>query len=180
MNIALLGFGVVGSGVYEWCRDREDLHVRRVLVRSEKPQIADIATHDFEDILHDDSIDIVAEVMGGLHPAYEYVTAALKAGKHVVTANKALIAAYYQELTELAKAQGKALLCTAAVGGRHSVAGESGPVQEAGHHLPGGRHHERHQQFHHGRHAQVPCFLPRHSQAGAGAGLCRGRSQRRH
>lgn len=117
MNIALLGFGVVGSGVYEWCRDREDLHVRRVLVRSEKPQIADIATHDFEDILHDDSIDIVAEVMGGLHPAYEYVTAALKAGKHVVTANKALIAAYYQELTELAKAQGKALLCTAAVGG---------------------------------------------------------------
>ena len=117
MNIALLGFGVVGSGVYEWCRGREDLHVRRVLVRSEKPQIADIATHDFEDILHDESIDIVAEVMGGLHPAYEYVTAALKAGKHVVTANKALIAAYYQELTELAKAQGKALLCTAAVGG---------------------------------------------------------------
>ena len=117
MNIALLGFGVVGSGVYEWCRGCEDLHVRRVLVRSEKPQIADIATHDFEDILHDDSIDIVAEVMGGLHPAYEYVTAALKAGKHVVTANKALIAAYYQELTELAKAQGKALLCTAAVGG---------------------------------------------------------------
>ena len=117
MNIALLGFGVVGSGVYEWCRGREDLHVRRVLVRSEKPQIADIATHDFEDILHDDSIDIVAEVMGGLHPAYEYVTAALKVGKHVVTANKALIAAYYQELTELAKAQGKALLCTAAVGG---------------------------------------------------------------
>ena len=105
MNIALLGFGVVGSGVYEWCRDREDLHVRRVLVRSEKPQIADIATHDFEDILHDDSIDIVAEVMGGLHPAYEYVTAALKAGKHVVTANKALIAAYYQELTELARAR---------------------------------------------------------------------------
>lgn len=117
MNIALLGFGVVGSGVYEWCRGREDLHVRRVLVRSEKPRIADIATHDFEDILHDGSIDIVAEVMGGLHPAYEYVTAALKAGKHVVTANKALIAAYYQELTELAKAQGKALLCTAAVGG---------------------------------------------------------------
>ena len=117
MNIALLGFGVVGSGVYEWCRGREDLHVRRVLVRSEKPRIADIATHDFEDILHDGSIDIVAEVMGGLHPAYEYVTAALKAGKHVVTANKALIAAYYQELTDLAKAQGKALLCTAAVGG---------------------------------------------------------------
>ena len=117
MNIALLGFGVVGSGVYEWCRSREDLHVRRVLVRSEKPQIADIATHDFEDILHDDSIDIVAEVMGGLHPAYEYVSAAMERGKNVVTANKALIAAYYPELTALAKEKGVALRCTAAVGG---------------------------------------------------------------
>lgn len=117
MNIALLGFGVVGSGVYEWCRGRNDLCVSRVLIRSDKPQIADIATRDFNDILTDDSIDIVAEVMGGLHPAYEYVTAALRAGKHVVTANKALIAAYYQELTALAQECDRALLCTAAVGG---------------------------------------------------------------
>ena len=94
MNIALLGFGVVGSGVYEWCRGREDLHVRRVLIRSDKPEIASSATRDFAEILHDDALDVVAEVMGGLHPAYEYVSAALKAGKHVVTANKALIAAY--------------------------------------------------------------------------------------
>ena len=117
MNIALLGFGVVGSGVYEWCRSREDLHVCRVLIRSDKPEIAGIATRDFDDILHDPNIDVVAEVMGGLHPAYEYVTAALKAGKHVVTANKALVAAYYRELTALADVCGKALLCTAAVGG---------------------------------------------------------------
>ena len=40
MNLALLGFGVVGSGVYEWCRSRDDLHVRRVLIRSDKPEIA--------------------------------------------------------------------------------------------------------------------------------------------
>lgn len=117
MNIALLGFGVVGSGVYEWCRSREDLHVCRVLIRSDKPEIAGIVTRDFDDILHDPNIDVVAEVMGGLHPAYEYVTAALKAGKHVVTANKALVAAYYRELTALADVCGKALLCTAAVGG---------------------------------------------------------------
>ena len=117
MNIALLGFGVVGSGIYEWCRSREDLHVCRVLIRSDKPEIAGIATRDFDDILHDPNIDVVAEVMGGLHPAYEYVTAALKAGKHVVTANKALVAAYYRELTALADVCGKALLCTAAVGG---------------------------------------------------------------
>ena len=117
MNIALLGFGVVGSGVYEWCRRRDDLHVRRVLIRSDKPEIASIATRNFEDILHDDAIDVVVEVMGGLHPAYEYAVAALKAGKHFVTANKALIAAYYQELLTLARENGCALLCTAAVGG---------------------------------------------------------------
>ena len=64
MNIALLGFGVVGSGVYEWCRGREDLHVRRVLIRSDKPEIASIATRGFEEILHDNAIDVVAEVMG--------------------------------------------------------------------------------------------------------------------
>ena len=117
MNLALLGFGVVGSGVYEWCRDREDLQVTRVLVRSPKPAVADISTTDFNDIVTDPAIDIVAEVMGGLHPAYEYVTAAMKAGKHVVTANKALIAAYYTELTSLACEMGVGLLCTAAVGG---------------------------------------------------------------
>ena len=117
MNIALLGFGVVGSGVYEWCRNREDLHVARVLVRSPKPAVADISTTDFNDIVSDPAIDLVAEVMGGLHPAYEYVTAAMKAGKHVVTANKALIAAYYTELTSLAREMGVGLLCTAAVGG---------------------------------------------------------------
>ena len=117
MNIGLLGFGVVGGGVYDLCREREDLSVKRVLVRRDIPEIADIATRDMEDILNDPDIDVVAEVMGGLHPAYEYVSAALKSGKHVVTANKALIAAYYTELTALAKENGVALRCTAAVGG---------------------------------------------------------------
>ena len=117
MNIALLGFGVVGGGVYEWCKERKDICVKRVLVRSEKPEIAAIATKAFDDILRDDTIDTVAECMGGLHPAYEYVSRALKAGKNVVTANKALVAAYYTELIALAKENGAALRCTAAVGG---------------------------------------------------------------
>ncbi len=117
MNIGLLGFGVVGGGVYEWCKERGDLCIKRVLVRSEKAEIAAIATRDFEDILSDVTIDTVVECMGGLHPAYEYVSAALKAGKNVVTANKALIAAYYTALIALAKENGVALRCTAAVGG---------------------------------------------------------------
>ena len=117
MQLGLLGYGVVGGGVHQWCLGRSDVAVKRVLVRSDKPEIAAISTRDIQDILRDDAIDTVVEVMGGLHPAYEYVKAALEAGKNVVTANKALIAAYYRELTALAAEKGVALRCTAAVGG---------------------------------------------------------------
>ena len=118
MNIGLLGFGVVGGGVWELAAGRQDVNVTRVLVRRPKEGLpAAVATMDVNDILGDDAIDTVVEVMGGLHPAYEYVTAAMERGKNVVTANKALIAAYYQELTALAKEKGVALRCTAAVGG---------------------------------------------------------------
>ena len=118
MNIGLLGFGVVGGGVLELTQSRSDIAVSRVLLRSPKAGLPEgLATYDFNDILTDDAIDTVVEVMGGLHPAYEYVTAAMERGKNVVTANKALIAAYYQELTALAKEKGVALRCTAAVGG---------------------------------------------------------------
>ena len=117
MNIGLLGFGVVGGGVYDLTQARDDLHVKRVLLRRDIPEIAHIATRDFDDILNDPTIDTVVEVMGGLHPAYEYASAALRHGKHVVTANKALIAAYYTDLIALARENGVALRCTAAVGG---------------------------------------------------------------
>lgn len=117
MNIGLLGFGVVGRGVYEQIKKRSDLHVSRVLVRRDIPEIAAISTRDFQDIVTDSSIHTVVEVLGGLHPAYEYICAALRAGKHVVTANKAVVSAYYQELTALARENGVALRCTAAVGG---------------------------------------------------------------
>ena len=103
MNIGLLGFGVVGGGVWELAAERDDICVKRVLLRSPKAELPESAvTFDVNDILNDDAIDTVVEVMGGLHPAYEYVTAAMERGKHVVTANKALIAAYYTELTALA------------------------------------------------------------------------------
>ena len=118
MNIGLLGFGVVGGGVLELAHGRGDITVSRVLLRSPKAGLPEgMATYDFSDILQDDAIDTVVEVMGGLHPAYEYVSAALARGKNVVTANKALIAAYYTELTALAREKGAALRCTAAVGG---------------------------------------------------------------
>ena len=117
MNIGLLGCGVVGGGILDFCAGREDLTVTKVLVRRPRPDLGALAVTDIADIVSDEAIGIVAEVMGGLHPAYEYICAALKAGKHVVTANKAVISAYYPELTGLARECGVSLRCTAAVGG---------------------------------------------------------------
>lgn len=117
MNIGLLGCGVVGCGILDFCAGREDLTVTKVLVRRPRPDLGALAVTDIADIVSDEAIGIVAEVMGGLHPAYEYICAALKAGKHVVTANKAVISAYYPELTGLARECGVSLRCTAAVGG---------------------------------------------------------------
>ncbi len=117
MKLALLGFGVVGKGVYDQVQKRGDMEVSKVLVRREIAEIAHLAVTDIADIVNDPAIDTVAEVMGGLHPAYEYICAAMNAGKHVVTANKAVISAYYGELTELARKNGVSLRCTAAVGG---------------------------------------------------------------
>ena len=117
MNIGLLGCGVVGGGILDFCAGREDLTVTKVLVRRLRPDLGALAVTDIADIVSDEAIGIVAEVMGGLHPAYEYICAAMKAGKHVVTANKAVISAYYPELTGLARECGVSLRCTAAVGG---------------------------------------------------------------
>ena len=117
MRIGLLGFGVVGRGVYEITAAREDMQVVKVVCLEDVTLPDAEVTKDFGSILADDSIDTVVEAMGGVHPAYEFVSAALKAGKHVVTSNKALVASCYDELLALAKEKGVALRCTAAVGG---------------------------------------------------------------
>lgn len=117
MNIALLGCGVVGGGVLEIAEKRADMSVKYVLVRRDKPELGEKAVKDINVILNDPEVDTVVEVMGGLSPAYEYVRAALRAGKNVVTANKHLVAHYYKELVELAEEHGAAFRCTPAVGG---------------------------------------------------------------
>lgn len=116
MNIALLGFGTVGKGFYDLTAGREDVKVTAVLSRRPREELTCLVSDDFQKILASD-VDIVVEVMGGLHPAYEYVCEALRAGKHVVTANKWLMCEYYRELIGLAKENGVALRCTAAAGG---------------------------------------------------------------
>ncbi len=117
MKIGLLGFGTVGKGVYELTAPRQDMSVVKVLCRRELTLPDAQVTHDFNDILLDDSIDTVVEAIGGLHPAFEYVHAAISAGKNVVTANKALVAAYYDELLPLCREKGVFFRCTASVGG---------------------------------------------------------------
>ena len=117
MKIGLLGFGTVGSAFYTMARDCADVEVCSLLVLQPVAQAACRQTTRFDDVVQDPQIDTVVELIGGLHPAYEYVSAALKAGKHVVTANKWLLCEHYDELVELACKHGAALRCTAAAGG---------------------------------------------------------------
>ena len=117
MRIGLLGFGTVGKGVYELVGHRDDMKVAAVLCRRELSLSDAKVTHDFKDILEDDSIDTVVEVMGGLHPAYDYVKEAILAGKNIITANKARVSVFYDDLIPLAEEKGVYFRCTAAVGG---------------------------------------------------------------
>ncbi len=117
MNIALLGFGTVGSHFYKMAEEQRDLDVTVVLSRRPRPELTCAVTSDFDEIVRDRSIDIVVEVMGGVDPAFSYVAAALRAGKHVVTANKQLMCAHYDELLTLARENSVSLRCTAAAGG---------------------------------------------------------------
>ena len=117
MKIGLLGFGVVGRGVYEITTGREDMQVTKVLCLEDISLPDAQAVKNIRDIVEDETIDTVVEAMGGLHPAYEFVRAAMEAGKNVVTSNKALVCSFYDELLPLAVEKGISFRCTAAVGG---------------------------------------------------------------
>ena len=117
MKIGLLGFGVVGKGLYDLTQSRDDMQVTKVLCLEDIHLPDAQAVRSIEDIVNDETIDVVVEAMGGLHPAYEFVRAAMEAGKHIVTSNKALVNGFYDELIPLAKEKGILFRCTAAVGG---------------------------------------------------------------
>jgi homoserine dehydrogenase len=127
-EIAVLGHGVVGSGVLEVLlshgesiasRAKEEIHVKRILDLREFPELPyhHLFTKDFQDILNDPEIKIVVEVMGGLEPAFTYVKACLENGKSVVTSNKELVAAKGAELLALAQKNNLNFLFEASVGG---------------------------------------------------------------
>ena len=117
MRIGLLGFGVVGKGVYDICAKMPELQVAKVLCLEDISLPDAEVVGDIHAIWEDENIDTVIEAMGGLHPAYEFVRGAIEAGKNIVTSNKALVATYYDDLIPLAKEKGVQFRCTAAVGG---------------------------------------------------------------
>ena len=117
MRIGLLGFGVVGRGVYDLTAGRQDMTVAKVVCLEDVTLPDAQVTKNFQDVITDDSIDTIVEAMGGLHPAYEFVKAAIEAGKNIVTSNKALVCTFYDELIPLAKEKSVCFRCTAAVGG---------------------------------------------------------------
>ena len=131
INVALLGLGTVGSGVYKVMKNQlpemphklnAELVITKILVRhperyQESVEDPSVLTTDFQEILEDPSIRIVVEVIGGIEPACTYIMQALKAGKNVVTANKDLMAVKGGELLELADENGRELRFEASVAG---------------------------------------------------------------
>ena len=128
VSIAIMGHGVVGSGVAEiftthkqklYASIGEEVYVKKILDLREFPDspLADRFTKNFEDIINDLEIRVVVEVMGGLNPAYDFVKRCLKAGKSVVTSNKELVAAHGAELLEISKETNTNFLFEASVGG---------------------------------------------------------------
>lgn len=128
IQIAILGFGVVGSGTAEVLTENqkliaqrcgEEINVKYILDLREFPEhpLGDRVVHDINVILADPEVSIVAEMMGGSHPAYDFTKSALQAGKSVVTSNKEVVANFGAELLELAQQNGVSYLFEASVGG---------------------------------------------------------------
>jgi len=128
IHVAILGFGVVGSGVARVLTENsrvieknlgEQVAVKRILDLRDFPDspFGSLVTHDFNDILNDPDITVVAEMMGGSHPAYDFSKACLAAGKSVITSNKEVVANFGAELLSLAAEKGVRYLFEASVGG---------------------------------------------------------------
>ena len=128
INIAVMGYGTVGSGVVEVVntngkrinqRIGEELNIKYVLDLRDFPgdPVQEKIVHDFETIVNDDDIKIVVEVMGGIEPAYTFVKRCLLAGKSVATSNKALVAKHGAELLSIAREKNINFLFEASVGG---------------------------------------------------------------
>ena len=131
INIAMLGFGTVGTGIAEILKKRretlieeigQEINIKKILVknvdRSREIEVEDgVLTNDFQEILEDDEIQIVVEVTSDIEESYINIKKVLEAKKHVVSANKAIVSKYFEELSSLAEENNVAFLYEASVGG---------------------------------------------------------------
>ena len=128
INVAILGYGVVGSGVVEIIKKNNmsiakkagsEIYVKKILDIRDFPDSpdSDLLTKDPDDVFEDPSIDIIVETIGGVRIAYEFTRGALMSGKHVVTSNKELVATHGPELLKIAKENNVNYLFEASVGG---------------------------------------------------------------
>jgi homoserine dehydrogenase len=131
ISIGLLGLGTVGSGVVKIIKNHQDklmhqvgcpVEVKKILVQNiHKPRPSDVdtdlLTSNADEVLNDDDIDVIIEVMGGVHETKDYLLSALQKGKHVVTANKDLMALHGSELLTVASENGCDLFYEASVAG---------------------------------------------------------------
>lgn len=124
LDIAILGHGVVGSGVAEILREKQtkdlqEINLKKILdiLDFEDVAYSELFTKNFEDILNDKEIKIVVETIGGLNPSFSYVKSLLENKKSVVTSNKELVCKKGKELLKIAKENGVSFLFEAAVGG---------------------------------------------------------------
>ena len=123
IKIGLIGLGTVGSGVYKTLKSFDNVEVTKIAVKNiNKPRNIEgldnsILTDKPFDVVNDPDIDIVVELIGGLNPAGELIKTAIKNGKHIVTANKELLAKNGEELFNFAEQHNRVILYEAAIAG---------------------------------------------------------------
>ena len=122
LRIGIIGFGTVGTGVYKTLQDFKDIEIVKIAVKNiNKPRSvetpAGMITDNPYEIINDSTIDVVVELIGGIEPAWEYISTAIKNGKHIVTANKELLAKKGEELFNLAEEYNRVCLYEAAIAG---------------------------------------------------------------
>lgn len=123
IKIGLIGLGTVGSGVFKTLKNFDNVEVTKIAVKNinKKRDIEgldnSIITDNAYTIVNDSEIDIVAELVGGIEPAFDLISTAIKNGKHIVTANKELLAKRGEEIFKLAKKYNRVILYEAAIAG---------------------------------------------------------------
>lgn len=122
LRIGLIGFGTVGTGVYKSLQKFENVEILKIAVRNiNKPRSVEIdkelLTDNPYEVVNNPEIDVVVELMGGVEPTWDYIQTALKNGKHIVTANKELLAKKGEELFNLSEENNCVVLYEAAIAG---------------------------------------------------------------